>query len=53
MTPLIAASETGHVEAMRVLIEKGALIEAATNVHKPSYTHACTHCPANAQSSLV
>ena len=55
------ASENGHVEAMRVLIEKGALIEAADKVrmqlhmraHKPSYTHACTHRPANAQSSLV
>ena len=64
-TSLIWASQSGHVEAMRVLIEKGALIEAATNVriqtrmqphmraHKPSYTHACTHWPANAESSLV
>ncbi len=49
------ASQNGHVEAMRVLIEKGALIEAASNVrihtrmqphmraHKPSYTHAHAH----------
>ncbi len=64
-TSLIFASEYGHVEAMRVLIEKGALIEAATNVriHSHAKTHArsqtlihtrtCTHWPANAQSSLV
>ena len=49
------ASENGHVEAIQVLIEKGALIEAATNVrihtrmqphmraHKPSYTHTHAH----------
>jgi ankyrin repeat protein len=50
-TSLIWASQSGHVEAMRVLIEKGALIEAADKVrihsqattphiraHKPSYT---------------
>ena len=54
-TSLIWASYNGHVEAMRVLIEKGALIEAATNVrrhtrmqphmraHKPSYTHSHAH----------
>ena len=49
------ASVNGHVEAVQVLIEKGALIEAATNVrihtrmqphmrdHKPSYTHSHAH----------
>jgi hypothetical protein len=49
------ASYDGHEEAVRVLIEKGALIEAATNVriytrkqphmraHKPSYTHTHAH----------
>ncbi len=64
-TSLILASEYGHVEAMRVLIEKGALIEAAQEVriHSHATTHArsqalmhtrtCTHWPANAQSSLV
>ena len=43
------------MEAVRVLIEKGALIEAANKVriytdmqphmraHKPAYAHACTH----------
>ena len=31
-TSLIWASRSGHVEAMRVLIEKGALIEAADKV---------------------
>jgi hypothetical protein len=47
------------VEAVRVLIEKGALIEAAQEVrihpqqphmraHNPSYTHACTLWPASA-----
>ncbi len=54
-TSLMWASQEGHVEAMRVLIKKGALIEAATNVrihtrmqphmraHKPAYTHAHAH----------
>ena len=40
-TSLIKASENGHVEAMRVLIEKGALIEAATKVR--IHSHATTH----------
>jgi hypothetical protein len=35
------ASDNGHVEAMRVLIEKGALIEAAQNVR--IHSHATTH----------
>ena len=50
VTSLIFSSYNGHVEAMRVLIEKGANLEAASNVHiysqqphmrahKPSYTH--------------
>jgi hypothetical protein len=63
-TSLIYASFNGHVEAMRVLIEKGALIEAADKVriHSQATTHArsqtlihtcCTHWPANAQSSLA
>ena len=59
------ASENGHVEVIQVLIEKGALIEAAEEVRIHSHattharsqtlihTHACTHWPANAQSSLV
>ena len=49
------ASQEGHVEAIQVLIEKGALIEAADKVrihtrmqphmraHKPSYTHSHAH----------
>ena len=39
-TALIVASKNGHVEAVRVLIEKGALIEAATNVR--IHSHATT-----------
>ncbi len=35
------ASHNGHVEAMRVLIEKGALIEAADEVR--IHSHATTH----------
>jgi hypothetical protein len=35
------ASENGHVEAVRVLIEKGALIEAANKVR--IHSHATTH----------
>ena len=35
------ASQNGHVEAMRVLIEKGALIEAADEVR--IHSHATTH----------
>ncbi len=41
VTALIKASWNGHVEAIRVLIEKGALIEAAANVH--IHSHATTH----------
>jgi hypothetical protein len=42
-TSLINASQNGHVDAMRVLIEKGALIEAAQNVriHTRMHTLAC------------
>ena len=59
------ASNLGHVEAIHVLIEKGALIEAAEEVRIHSHattharsqtlihTHACTHWPANVQSSLM
>ncbi len=35
------ASKNGHEEAVRVLIEKGALIEAASNVR--IHSHATTH----------
>ena len=35
------ASENGHVEAIQVLIEKGALIEAAEEVR--IHSHATTH----------
>ena len=35
------ASQFGHVEAMRVLIEKGALIEAADEVR--IHSHATAH----------
>jgi hypothetical protein len=41
MTSLMKASENGHVEAVRVLIEKGALIEAASKVRM--HSHATTH----------
>ena len=41
MTPLIHASAGEHVEAMRVLIEKGALIEAADEVR--IHSHATAH----------
>jgi hypothetical protein len=36
------ASDSGHVEAVRVLIEKGALMEAADKVriHSQATTHA-------------
>ena len=37
----MCASQNGHVEAMRALIEKGALIEAATKVRV--HSHATTH----------
>ena len=37
----MSASENGHVEAVRALIEKGALIEAASNVR--IHSHATTH----------
>jgi hypothetical protein len=59
------ASAQGHVEAVRVLIEKGALIEVASQVRIHSHattrarsqtlihTHTCTPLPANAESSLV
>ena len=41
MTALMAASALGHVEAVQVLIEKGALIEAADTVR--IYSDATTH----------
>ena len=40
-TSLILASQNGHVEAIHVLIEKGALIEAAHEVR--IHSHATTH----------
>jgi hypothetical protein len=40
-TALIWASKNGNVEAMRVLIEKGVLIEAADKVL--IHSHATTH----------
>jgi hypothetical protein len=40
-TSLMLASQEGHVEAMRALIEKGALIEAADEVR--IHSHATTH----------
>ena len=40
-TSLMLASQNGHVEAMRALIEKGALIEAASKVC--THTLACKH----------
>jgi hypothetical protein len=40
------ASMLGHVEAMRVLIEKGALIEAADKVR--IHSHATTHARSQA-----
>jgi hypothetical protein len=40
-TSLMLSSQFGHVEAMRVLIEKGALIEAADEVRINS--HGTTH----------
>ena len=41
MTALMAASALGHVEAVRVLIEKGANVEAADEVR--IHSHATTH----------
>ncbi len=53
------------MEAVRVLIENGANLEAVDEVyvytrmqphmraHKPSYKHTCTHWLPNAQSRLV
>jgi hypothetical protein len=41
VTSLMLASQNGHVEAVRVLIKNGALIEAATEVH--IHAHASTH----------
>ena len=40
----MCASQNGHVEAVRVLIEKGAKVEAADTVriHSHSHTHAHT-----------
>ena len=38
---MILTSVRGHVDAMRLLIEKGALIEAATNVR--IHSHATAH----------
>ena len=43
-TSLIFASKNGHVEAIQVLIEKGALIEATQNVR--IHSHATTHAHA-------
>jgi hypothetical protein len=40
-TSLMMASQKDHVEAVRVLIEKGALIEAADEVRL--HSHASTH----------
>ncbi len=40
-TSLMFASQNGHVEAMRVLIEKGALIEAADEVRTLACNHTC------------
>ncbi len=40
-TSLMWASQSGHVDAMRVLIEEGALIEAAEEVRL--HSHATTH----------
>ena len=40
-TSLIKASAHGHVDALRELIEKGALIEAANKVR--IHSHATTH----------
>jgi hypothetical protein len=45
-TSLIFASFDGHVEAIQVLIEKGALIEAATKVR--IHSHATTHARSQA-----
>jgi hypothetical protein len=41
VTSLMMASACGHVEAVRVLIEKGANLEAADKVH--IHSHATTH----------
>jgi hypothetical protein len=40
-TSLMFASQNGHVEAVRVLIEEGALIEAANKVR--IHSHATAH----------
>ena len=45
-TPLMKASQACQVEALRVLIEKGALIEAADEVR--IHSHANTHARSQA-----
>jgi hypothetical protein len=45
-TSLMVASQNGHVEAVRVLIEQGALIEAADEVR--IHSHATTHARSQA-----
>jgi hypothetical protein len=45
-TSLMKASENGHVEAMRVLIEKGANVEAVSKVR--IHSHATTRARSQA-----
>ena len=38
MTPLLAAAAGGHVECVKVLLEKGAKIDIQNNVSEESYS---------------
>ena len=41
MTPLLVAAAGGHVECVKVLLEKGAEIDSQSNVSGESYSIDC------------
>ena len=41
MTPLLMAADGGHVECVKVLLEKGAEIDSQSNVSGESYSIDC------------